>query len=299
MNMISLVSEYYPLYHHNANNWRIAKDGEPLDSLVIFGNTNSWYRYSTQQSGGPKQFLTQIIGLSYSEANDIVGEDEDNTLLKFQSPTAHEHHTGLSLRDVCGEPGYNKYINSRMISEDTAKYFGLEVDFVGNVYIPLYDTQKRIGSLMRRTDTNEKHLKYRFLMCDGFVRPFCFDMPLLQERNGNSIVVLVEGCWSLMRIHQVVKPLYPNLLPIATIGTNLTEDLYSYIYDLPIYAILDDDEGGKTYTEQLNQWRNRGANIEILQPKDSRGFSIYPDDLTDKQLKTLFNTIMQPKKFSF
>jgi 5S rRNA maturation endonuclease (ribonuclease M5) len=112
----------------------------------------------------------------------------------------------------------------------------------------------------------------------------------ISNLSRDSVVVLVEGAWSVMRIHQVIKPLHPNIVPIATLGTWLTDELRTFLYDREILAILDADEGGNTVTSQLQRWSDQGIKVESYNVTLSNEVA-YVDDVTDAQLKRLFQGI--------
>lgn len=299
MNIVELASQYFTLKHKNANNYQLVTRTGQFDSIVLFGDTNSWHRFSNGQGGNPKRFLTDIIGLSEEEAVEIAGEDSAYNL--NYSTERYEYHTGLSFMDVVAKPGYNDYIASRGVSRETAEYFGLETNFSGDVYIPLLNIEGlRVGSLVRRADTNDKGLKYRFLMIDGHKRPDVFCPTVFKQRRRDTQVVLFEGCWANMLLTQWIQPTMPNVIPLSTIGTNLTDATMDYIYEFPITVVLDtDDKGSDRVVNTVQKWRNKGINIKSVNMESKDGQLLYPDEVTERQFKNFFRqALKEESKYS-
>ena len=293
--VLELAEEFFPnrVVAKSPDTYQIT--GPVFDSVVIFDATNSYCRFSNKMVGGPREFLHYIVGLSDVEIHDIIGEGSENlrlfnTVRQEKTRRLFNSDTGLSLQDVVSAPGYNSYMESRHITELTAKHFRLEHDGL-NVTIPLTDVDgRRIGSLVRQAHVKSKADRYRTYMVGSHEKPCAWPMGHIRRAKRESIIVLVEGAWSVMRIQQVISPLYKNILPIATLGTWLTDELRNYLYDKEILAILDTDEGGKTVTSQLKQWRESGVNVECYDIT-LQGESAYVDDISDAQLTRLFKGI--------
>lgn len=296
MNIIELVSQYFTITHKNGNNYQIVSQDGKYDSIVIFGDTNSWFRFSNRQGGGPKEFLKYIVGLDDEEIDLDYGDIVYNLFI----PEVNKYQTEFSYKDVVGTPGYNSYIQSRNVSRETAEKFGLELSIEGHVYIPLYEDGLRTGSLVRRNDTNEKHLKYRFHMINGYKRPEFVYQDQLRKLKRNSHIIIGEGIWYIMLFNQWCQHL-EHMIPLSTIGTNPTDLLFNSIYEFPITFIKDDDEGGEHVDKIVNKWREKGLNVNIVTPKDNQGKSLYVDELSQKQFVRLFETISNQRvdKFGF
>lgn len=298
MNIVEIAERYFPLVQNN-NTYRINRQDGKMDSVVIFPDTNSFCRFSLGKdgSGGVHHFLKTIVGLSENEIEEQYGgkvEPKELTLadvLQRGKRTNKVKSTGLSLQDVAGKQSYSTYMNQRMINEYTASYFGLESDG-DDVLIPLYNNKmRRVGSQRRFAKAKTKGDRYRTYMVGSHDKPCCWDMVSLQQLTPDSVVVFVEGAWSMMRIHQVVKPLFPNVLPICTLGATLQEELFAYTYSNQIIAIMDDDEGGKAMYASLSKWTKQGCKVETIYPK-CKGKTVYVDDLNDTMLIELFKQIM-------
>lgn len=299
MNIVSIARQYFNLEDKGNGVFQIVNPTGEFDSVVLWEHTNSYRRFSISKSGGIKEFLRYVVGMPESQILEDYGDiAEDNLTKALRSYTKIKSDTGYSLQDIIYTEGYNQYIESRMISKDTASYFGLEVNGQDAI-IPLYDnTFQRVGSLYRHSSPQVKGDRYRTQLASNYEKPCVWPFTELKNLKGNSVVVLVEGAWSVMRIHQVIKPHLPNILPLATLGTNITEELKEYLYDFPIICILDDDSGGKHVADTLLKWHKK--DIEIYNPyfksllKSNQ--SSYIDDLTDKQLLSLFKEIKKNSK---
>lgn len=294
MNIVSIAKQYFKLEDKGNGVYQIVNPTGEFDSVVLWEHTNSYRRFSISKSGGIREFLRYIVGMPESQILEDYGDiEEDNLTKALRSYTKVKTDTGYSLQDIVYTPGYNQYIESRMISKETAAYYGLEVNGQDAI-IPLHDnTFQRIGSLYRHSSPQVKGDRYRTQLTGNKEKPCVWPFTELKKLKGNSIVVLVEGAWSVMRLHQVIKPRYPNIVPLATLGTNIAQELKDYIYDFPMICILDDDTGGKHVSDVLLAWSKKDK--EIYNPYFKNllcsNQSSYIDDLSDKQLLSLFKVI--------
>lgn len=299
MNIVTIAKQYFQLEDKGNGIFQIVNPTGQFDSVVLWEHTNSYRRFSKSVSGGVKEFLKYIVGMSESEIQSEYGDIGDDSLVKsLRHFDRTKMDTGYSLQDIIYTEGYNQYIESRMISEDTAKYYHLEVNG-HDAIIPLYDNQfKRVGSLYRNSSPLVKGDRYRTQLAGTNEKPCAWPFTELKKLKRDSVVVLVEGAWSAMRLHQVVVPYLPKLLPLATLGTNITQELKDYIYEFPIICLLDDDTGGKHVSETLIKWKRK--DIEIYNPYFSNlaqsNQSSYIDDLDDKKLLSLFRVIKKDSK---
>lgn len=293
MNIIDVARQYFTLKIIGNGVYQIVNPTGKFDSVVLWEKTNSYHRFSNGKSGGVKEFLKYICGVN---VDNMEFEDDKNDILHILAPIKNnKENTDLSLLDVVADPVYNNYIQSRMINEITAKHYKLET-YMQDVFIPLYDENKlRVGSIIRNGTAQSKTTRYKTHLIGAHKKPCCWRFPDLYEVNRNSVIVLVEGAWSVMRIHQVIKPIYPQVVPIATLGTTITDELKAYLGNNKIITILDDDAGGKHVETQMKQWSQTHKNIEIYIPslplERDKSNIIYVDDLSDKQLIKFFSLI--------
>lgn len=296
MNIVEIASRYFQLDDKGNGRYEIHSPSGEFDSVVLWEQTNSYRRFSISKSGGIKEFLKYIVGLKDEQILAEYGEiGDDNLVWSLRKPHRDKQDTGHALQDIIFEPGYNDYIKSRMISEETAAHYNLEING-HDVAIPLYDRNKqRIGSLYRNANPSVKGDRYRTLLAGTYEKPCMWPFPEFYKRKGDSVIILVEGAWSAMRIYQVVKPLYPQILPLASLGTNLTNELKEYLYEFPIISILDDDSGGSHVSATLKKWSAERMKVEMYIPSwkklSNYEQSTYVDDLSDKSLKILFRHI--------
>jgi len=299
MNIVTIAKQYFKLEDKGNGIFQIVNPTGQFDSVVLWEHTNSYRRFSKSVSGGVKEFLKYIVGMSESEIQSEYGDIGDDNLVKsLRHFDKTKMDTGYSLQDIIYTEGYNQYIQSRMISEETAKYYHLEVNG-HDAIIPLYDNQfKRVGSLYRNSSPLIKGDRYRTQLAGTNEKPCVWPFTELKKLKRNSVIVLVEGAWSVMRVHQVIGVYLPNILPLATLGTNISEELKDYLYDFPIISILDDDTGGKHVADTLIKWKRK--NIEIYNPYFGSllqsNQSSYIDDLDDKKLLSLFRVIKKDSK---
>lgn len=300
MNIVNIAKQYFTVESKGNGVYQIVNPSGEFDSVVLWEHTNSYRRFSIAKSGGVKEFLKYIVGLPDSEIEKDYGLIGDDNLLKsLRNYEKVKADTGYALQDIVYEPGYNQYIESRMINPETAAYYNLEIN--GNdVIIPLYDNEyKRCGSLYRSSSPETKGDRYRTLLVNNTEKPSVWPFTHFKKLKGNSVIVLVEGAWSVMRIHQVIVPKLSNIVPFATLGTNITDELKDYFSEFPIISILDDDTGGKTVSETLLKWKRK--DIEIYNPYFKNlvvasNQSSYIDDLSDKQLLSVFKGIKKESK---
>lgn len=298
--LVDIANQYFMLTPKGKGAYQIVNPTGEFDTIVIFQDTNTYFRFSTREAGGIREFLHKIIGKSYSEIEEEYGDVAPNKLaLALSKSRIEKIDTGLALQDIVGEIGYNEYIASRNVTEETAKCYKLEVKN-SDVIIPLTNEMgKRTGSLVRNSHPQNKGLRYRTYMAGKNVKPSIWPYTDVLKLEADSVIILVEGAWSVMRIAQVIKPYLPKIVPLATLGTNLPEELFTYIGGFSIIAILDVDKGGETVSEQLIQWRIRKSKVEIYEAfRDSNtNASTYVDDLDDEDLKKMFRKIYKSSKF--
>lgn len=301
MNIVNIAKQYFTLEDKGNEIYQIVNPTGEFDSVVIWGKTNSYRRFSISKSGGVREFLKYIVGLSDSEIENEYGIiASDNLTSTLRSYKRSKQDTGYALQDILYTPGYNAYIESRMLTEETARFYNLEVNGE-DAAIPLYEHRDRIGTLYRNSASQVKGDRYRTMLVGTHEKPCVWPFPHLYNLRKNNVVVLVEGAWSVMRIHQVIKPLLPNIVPLATLGTNLTDELRDYLYEFKIIAILDDDTGGNQVASTLKEWMKLGLKIESYLPSFTQvnhyDQSSYVDDLSDKQLIKIFRAIKKQSHF--
>lgn len=291
-NLVEIAREYFQLKEIGNDIYQVVTESGKFDSIVIWGGNNSYFRYSNRMGGGPREFLKYIVGLPDNEIDVKEPTEADKLVAALRKTERVRMDTELSLQDVVGKPGYCTYIASRNISEETAAYYHLEIAG-DNVHIPLYDEwNKRVGSIVRNAHAKSKGERYKTHLVGTNPKPCVWRfIDLANYRKLSTTIVLVEGAWSVMRIHQVLGDKL-DIIPVATLGTALTDELFQYLSNKKIICILDDDTGGKKVEKQLIEWQKVNKEIEIYVPKIVKSdASAMVDDLSDDDLLTLFRKI--------
>jgi len=289
--IVDVASQYFQIKRNSHNSWII--DEEQFNSVVLFEDNNTYHRFSSGETGDIYKFLVNIVGLKPNEAVEFRGDvQREKSLLEVLHKSLKEQkkseRVGYDYEEFIGRPGYNAYVESRNITESTARFYGIEIDGP-DVLFPLFnDRMKRVGSIKRHAYAATKADRYRTFLLHGHDKPCCWDFRQMLQLTPDTTVVLVEGTWSAMRIKQVCGH-FP-IVPFATMGAAIQPELFDYIYQNKIVAILDDDTGGERYTRQLQVARKKG--IIVTEVKlNNKGQNIYVDDLTDSQMLKLFSKL--------
>lgn len=294
MNIVDVASKYFKVKKNSHNSWII--EGSEYDSVVLYPETDTYHRFSNGETGNIYKFLKNIVKLHPSECAQYSSQQSaeisltDRLRKSLSTDKTEEQRAGYDYYEFIGKRGYNQYIASRNISEETANYYQLEVSGA-DVLFPLYNENlHRIGSIRRSAYAQNKSDRYRTLILHGYDKPCVWDFREVAKLTPDKIVVLVEGTWSAMRIKQVVGELYP-VVPLATMGANIQSKLFNYIYENRIIAILDDDKGGEQYKKQLQVARAKRIMVEEV-TLNYKGKLIYIDDISDEQMLKLFSRII-------
>ena len=247
-------------------------------SLIVWPATNSFYWYSMAIGGGPEVWLHKVLDVDPSELQEYL--DDPAFFREFKYDLLPDVEVNIPL----GSVKYNSYIESRGVSEATAKFFKIEV-LGEDVIIPLYGNDgSRVGSMIRKHDTDLNYLKYRKIISDKMCG--LWNNNFVQQRFDDNVVIF-EGAWSVMRWWQVAKENNINIVPMAILSTAVINAL-PLLYNLHnVTFILDNDEGSGAGTtvydnivvhEGINNW-------SYYQP------GIYPDEMNDNQILYMLNTI--------
>jgi len=245
------------------------------DSIRIWPDTNSYYRFSQGQGGGPLHWLITWRGLSFEEAKlfleDYPEELDPLKKLDILSSSSKDLGQGLEPHHVYGNRIYHPYIEGRNISEETAKRYSLEV-IQDSILIPINDSRGRCGAIIRNTQ-KEKKDKYR--------KYFLREAPLLwpyddwQNAKSSDTVFVFEGAWSVMRFYQVLHD-KGNYVFLALLGAVADYKLISYLNGLNVIFVLDNDDAGKGMGQKLYQFEQK--KWSMFMP------NVYPDEMTDEQI---------------
>lgn len=293
--IIDIASQYFPLKRNSHNSWQI--DDPNYDSVILFEDSDTYHRFSSGETGNVYKFLSNIVGLDNAQILALGVEGKTPNLSYSAKMRKFGRHNNVSIRsndleynNIVGVVGYNDYMAQRHINQATAEKYALEIDG-DNVLFPLYNNDlKRIGCIKRFAHARKKNDRYRTFILSGYDKPCCWDMVSLSTITPDKTIVLVEGTWSVLRIDQVVGSKY-NILPLATMGTNIEKELFDYIYRNKVIAILDNDTGGNHVKNQLTKAQRNGMMVKTVEI-NVNGNNVYVDDISDTQMLKLFRSIM-------
>ena len=273
LSIVKLIQLDYTLLKHSANTLRAAEHS----SLVVWPETNSFSWFSQEISGGPTEWLKDVCGFSDEDISEIC---KDQSLFGTLSNNTTQT---LARSYPLGKIVPNKYIQDRGVSFETQKHFGIEI-YEDNILIPLYSPPTllgadRIGSLIRRTDTNEGWLKYRKIITEEMCP--LWPPSEISKRYEVDKVFVFEGAWSVMRWWQVAKN--SSLAFVALLST-ATSTATNYIYNIDnVIFVLDNDKNkaGLSVHNRIKETKNYNPAWKFILP------SIYPDEMTDSQIKLM------------
>ncbi|MCA9748140.1 MAG: hypothetical protein KC414_03485, partial [Romboutsia sp.] len=133
---------------------------------------------------------------------------------------------------------------------------------------------------------------YRTYLIDGFSKPDLWPYGHFSKLKNDSIVLLVEGAWSVM--NWVEHFGYDtNYVPFATLGTKLNSSIKQRLFEYPIIGILDNDGGGKIVKKQLQNWREEGIKTFTYTPRHESKVDevlfgpLYVDDMNKNEMERL------------
>lgn len=250
------------------------------DSLILWQDTNRFSWFSKGIHGSPIDWLYLVEGLDKAEVEDLLEDDSLSKEFTFISDTEKE------VIYPIGSKTYNPYIESRMISEDTAKIFQLET-WDKYTIIPLYGYDgNRVGSMLRDQTTNVQWLKYRKIingrMCN--IWPYW-----LLEISHTAPVILYEGGWSCMRTFQVAKHNNISVIPLAALGTNMgkaTVELLTGLDNVSVVLDNDKNKAGLSVKDRLESQKDFNTKWQFILPDK------YPDEMSDNELLYLIRNII-------
>lgn len=274
LDIVSIIKQSYDLVNHTNNTMRSVKH----DSLIIWPTTNSFNWFSRGIGGGPEVWLKYVLNLSKEEIDEYLND------YTFKREYKYDLTPEVEVVFPIGQKTYSEYMRKRGISKETAEFFELEV-LANDVIIPLYNTRsERIGSMIRRTDTNKNWQKYRKIingeMCG------LWNKTTVHERYDKQIIIF-EGAWSVMRWWQVSRKHGIDIAPLGLLSTGVKNAL-PLIYNIQnAVFVLDRDENDSGLSVYKRAVRHKGMNDwKFYIPP------IYPDEMNDKQILKMLKIIM-------
>ncbi len=277
LDIVSLIGQDLTLIRQSSNLYTTQEH----DSLKIWVATNSWYHFSRQIGGGPKEWLKyyrsfdDYEAVEYIEANQF--SDGNVTALFRNLWNNADIDSGIETRQLHGLKEYHPYIASRNVSETTAKRYNLEI-INNSIALPMYNFKgERIGVVLRSTETDDKKQKYRKLFKEK--APLLWPITDWMGIRPGSKVFIFEGAWSAMRFWQVIQDPAYTFLCLFGVATN--SELLSYLNGLQnVTFVLDNDDTGRDMGSRL-MYLNNSWKLKL--PKT------YPDEMTDDQIRKFIN----------
>lgn len=183
------------------------------------------------------------------------------------------------------------FIQKRGIDKKTAAKFGIGFYdgkglMKGRVCFPI---KNDVGDLVayagRWADDKLPEDIPRYLLPAGFQKQkvlYNFDRLLSAQDNGYSFdtIVIVEGYWSVIKLHQSGVPV------VATLGTSISEDQVGLLKKLGIVSIIilyDGDDGGRAGAKDVASKLSQNFWIKIINLPDG----ISPDEMDASEIKKL------------
>jgi hypothetical protein len=248
------------------------------DSLRIWPNTNSWYWFKNNAGGDAVYWLKYYKHLSQAEIIDTyeiyeTKQDPFKILLLDQYNIIED----IDISLLYGKKVYSDYIKNRGISYETFQKYDLEM--INNYYalIPIKDRNgKRIGALHRKLDDKISGARYKKYVNNRNLHIFNYEK--LKNKTKYDIILLMEGAWSVMRFDQVLGE---KVTCVATLSNHIDDRIFETLNGLDnVFIILDNDEAGKSLIKKY-------PDKKFILP------SIYPDELNDEQIVTVYERIKE------
>jgi len=259
-NILDVISKEFTLKQLSDNLYTT----EEWDSLRIWSDTNSWFRFSRNIGG------TVFDWIKYRNLNieDLENIDKYKIIEKQKNLIKI-----VDVHQLYGKKIYHPYFLKRNINKETVNKFDLEV-IENNIGIPLTDINgKRIGLQLRSLEENPQN-RYLFYLLDE--KPLLF--PLHKVKEVKNKIILCEGTFSVLRWNQVINN--DNYMIFGCLGNHPNDKLKELLNGINnLFCIYDPDIGGQKFRNKLKELF---PDIVCLSP------SIKLDDMTDYQMKWFF-----------
>lgn len=223
-----------------------------------------YHCFSCGASGGPITFIKDYFNLNYLEAHKYI-------LRHFGIKTDSYEKWENKIK----EP-FMKYLQSRCISENTAKHFKLSACIKGKYWnrikIPIFNKKKLVGASYRTIDDREP----RYLFQKGFKRSqFLYNIDSVKGNKGH--ILLVEGFFPVFKIYEELKK-----NAVASMGCNVSDKQLELLIskDIPIYIMFDCDKSGINASRKIQEKLNGRLETKLIELPENR----QPDDLSKNDL---------------
>lgn len=265
-NIIDVIGEDLSVYRM-ANGLYTTKEH---DSLIIWESSQTFTWFSRQiYYGNIAKWLEIYRNYTPEEVKDAVIDLPSEVNL-----SEIHHYESIDMRQLlCPKLSENnEYLQSRNITDITAKQFGLE-ESQDYIVIPIEDYNgERAGIICRYMYSDNKKEKYRKLFVKAI--PPLWPIKHWRTLTPDKIVLVFEGAWSTMRFTQVLK--FDDMVCFSLLGAQFNHDIINMLNGIKtVIFILDNDDTGQRLGEKVKELC---PSWYCIKP------STYPDEMTDTQI---------------
>ena len=176
--------------------------------------------------------------------------------------------------------GSHPYIRKRGIKEGTAEHF--EIGFfygkgsmTERLVIPIHNEKGELIAYAGRAVDDEVEPKYK--VPAGFRKSLVL-FNLHRAKNSNDRVVLVEGFFDVMKVHQAGFPFVVSLM--GSVLSEHQERLLVENFD-SVILLLDGDEAGRSATSEIALRLVRKVFVQVIEMPEGK----QPDQLSSEELQ--------------
>ena len=202
---------------------------------------------------------------STSDVEDDTQEGMVNQPLEFQ------------LKSIDGS---HPYVKKRGIKEETAEHFGIgffygKGSMAERLVIPIHNEKGELIAYAGRAIDDETEPKYK--VPAGFRKSLVL-FNLHRAKNSNDRVVLVEGFFDVMKVHQAGFPFVVSLM--GSVLSEHQEHLLVENFD-SVILLLDGDEAGRSATSEIALRLVRKVFVQVIEIPEGK----QPDQLSSVALQ--------------
>ncbi len=207
-------------------------------------------------------------------------DEEENSKEDSESGSVNEP-LKFSLKSI--DSGH-EYLTRRGIRKETAEHFGVgffhgKGSMAGRVVIPIHNEEGELIAYAGRAIENGVDPKYK--LPTGFRKSLVlFNLHRVLESSNSSSVVVVEGYFDCMKVHQAG---FPNV--VALMGSTLSDAQEALLVESfdRVTLMLDGDAGGRSATTEIVGRLLRKVFIRVVDVPEGE----QPDQLSSEQIQAL------------
>jgi len=172
------------------------------------------------------------------------------------------------------------YIRKRGIKEGTAEHFGIgffygKGSMAERLVIPIHNEEGELIAYAGRAIDDKTEPKYK--VPAGFRKSLVL-FNLHRAENSNDRVVLVEGFFDVMKVHQAGFPFVVSLM--GSVLSEHQEHLLVENFD-SVILLLDGDEAGRSATSEIALRLVRKVFVQVIEIPEGK----QPDQLSSEELQ--------------